>query len=98
MYLLRCQDGTLYTGITTNVPRRLAEHAGGGPKSAKYLRGRGPLTLVFSQAVGDHATALRVERWVKRQPKNCKEALIVGQGSLPVMDDRREQRTHLEAS
>ena len=44
VYILRCGDGTLYTGITDNVPRRLAVHRSG--KGAKYTRGRGPLELV----------------------------------------------------
>ena len=47
IYIIRCADGSLYTGITTDVSRRFAEHARSGPRAARYLRGRGPLTLVF---------------------------------------------------
>lgn len=72
VYLLRCADGSLYTGIATDVSRRFAEHAE-GERGAKYLRGRGPLELVFHQQIGDRSLALRVENRVKRFPKAYKE-------------------------
>ena len=50
VYMLRCQDGTLYTGATCDIPRRLAAHNSG--KGAKYTRGRGPVELVYTQACG----------------------------------------------
>ncbi len=78
VYLLRCADGSLYTGIATDVSRRLAEHAG-GEKGARYLRGRGPLELVFHQAIGDRSLATKIEHRVKRLPKEHKEDL----GRLP---------------
>jgi len=78
VYLLRCADGSLYTGIATDVSRRLAEHAE-GDRGAKYLRGRGPLELVFHQKIGDRSLALRVEHRVKQFPKAYKEDL----GQLP---------------
>ncbi len=74
VYLLRCADGSLYTGIATDVSRRLAEHAD-GEKGAKYLRGRGPLELVFHQKIGDRSLASRVEHRVKQFPKAYKEDL-----------------------
>lgn len=83
VYIIRCRDLSLYTGITTDVPRRFAEHASAGPKSARYLRGRGPLALVFSEYVGTHAHALRVEHWLKQQPKKIKEAIIAKELMLP---------------
>ena len=86
VYVLRCGDGSLYTGITTNVPRRLAEHASGGPRAAKYLRGRGPLELAFSAPVGGKSAALAVERWIKRQPKSRKEELVSGRLRWPDLD------------
>ena len=52
LYLIRCHDGSLYTGITTNVARRFAEHQGNGDTGAKYIRGRGPLVLVFQKKLG----------------------------------------------
>ncbi len=72
VYLLRCADGTFYTGIATDVSRRLTEHAD-GEKGAKYLRGRGPLELVFHQEIGDRSLATKIEHRVKRLPKAHKE-------------------------
>lgn len=74
LYMIRCGDGSLYTGIAGDVARRLAEHRAG--RGAKYLRGRGPLELVFQQPAGDRAQALRMERQVKRLRKCAKEALV----------------------
>ena len=76
VYLIRCADGSLYTGITTDVERRLAEHRAG--KGAKYLRGRGPLELAYSRPIGDRAAASREEARIKRLSKAAKEALIAG--------------------
>jgi predicted GIY-YIG superfamily endonuclease/RimJ/RimL family protein N-acetyltransferase len=76
LYLIRCRDGSLYTGITTDVARRFAEHRGQGAGGAKYLKGRGPLELVLRKKVGGRSLALRVERKVKKLPKAGKEKLI----------------------
>lgn len=81
VYLVRCRDGALYTGIATDVSRRLAEHEQGAGKGAKYLRGKGPLRLVLNKAVGRRGLALRVEARIKRLPKARKEDLI-GQDAL----------------
>lgn len=75
IYLLRCADGSLYTGIATNVERRIEEHRS-GKRGAKYLRGRGPLQLEFSQTVGDRSLASRVEHRIKQLSRQDKEALI----------------------
>ncbi len=83
VYVLRCGDNSLYTGISTDVLRRLAEHASGGPRAAKYLRGRGPLELVFSAQVGGKCAALAMERWIKAQPKSRKEDLVAGRLRWP---------------
>ena len=71
MYVLRCRDGSYYTGITTDVARRLAEHDG-GRRGAKYLRGRGPFELVFSRPVGNRGQAQRVEAWLRKLPSREK--------------------------
>lgn len=76
LYILRCGDGTLYTGITTDVERRLAVHQSG--RGAKYTRGRGPLTLVYREECGDKPAALRRELEVKALPREGKLALIEG--------------------
>ena len=65
VYLVRCRDGSLYTGITTDVARRIAEHQD-GTKGAKYLRGKGPLTLVYQQEIGDRSLASKIESRIKR--------------------------------
>ena len=74
LYILRCGDGSLYTGITTDVPRRLEAHRQG--KGAKYTRGRGPLTLCHAELCGTHSEALKRELAVKALPKGEKERLI----------------------
>ena len=77
IYILRCADDSLYTGIALNVRRRLEEHRS-GVRGAKYLRGRLPVELVFEIAAGDRSDALRLEHRVKRMSKGDKEALIAG--------------------
>jgi len=74
LYILRCGDGTLYTGITTDVEKRLEAHRTG--KGAKYTRGRGPLELVYSEDCGDHSAALKRELEVKKLTREEKETLI----------------------
>ncbi|GGC58434.1 GIY-YIG nuclease family protein [Marinobacter halophilus] len=83
LYLVRTASGNLYTGITTDVERRFAEHQAGAPKGARSLRGKGPLTLVFQTTAGDRSRALKLEWQLKRWPKARKEALINGEFSLP---------------
>ncbi len=81
VYMLRCADGSLYTGIATDVSRRLHEHQS-SPRGAKYLRGRGPLTLEFQQAVGGRGDASKVEYLLKNLAKVDKEELVSGLKSL----------------
>jgi len=76
LYLIRCHDGSLYTGITTNVARRFAEHQGNSDTGAKYLRGRGPLVLVFQRKLGSRSLALGVESKIKKLSKARKEELV----------------------
>ena len=74
VYILRCGDGTLYTGITDDVDRRLAVHRAG--KGAKYTRGRGPLEVVYTQEVPDKSAALKREIAIKKLTRQEKERLI----------------------
>lgn len=74
LYILRCGDGSLYTGITTDVEKRLQTHQSG--KGAKYTRGRGPLAVVYRELCGDKPTALRRELEVKALTREQKLALI----------------------
>lgn len=85
LYIVRCADGTLYTGITTDVNRRLVEHES-GLRGAKFLRGKGPLEVVFSEIVGDRAAASQLEYRVKKLDRSGKLELIDGRSCL---DDLR---------
>ena len=76
LYILQCGDGTLYTGITDNFPRRFAMHCSG--KGAKYTRGRGPLTLRYREPCADHSQALKREAAVKKLTRPEKLALCDG--------------------
>ena len=92
LYIIRCADESLYTGIAVDVSKRLREHEAGF-RGAKYLRGRGPLKLVFEQAVGNRSAASSAEHRVKRLDKAAKEALVEGSLSLeellsPAIPDR----------
>ena len=85
LYIVRCNDGTLYTGIATDVGRRIQEHES-GVRGAKYLRGKGPLEVVFSEIVGDRAAASQLEYRVKKLDRSGKLELIDGRTCL---DDLR---------
>lgn len=74
VYMLRCGDGSLYTGITDDVPRRLEVHRSG--KGAKYTRGRGPLELVHQEKYETKSEALRREMQIKALPRSQKIKLI----------------------
>jgi putative endonuclease len=81
LYLVRCRDNSLYTGISTDVHRRFSAHQ--AEEGAKYLKGRGPLKLVYQEKIGDKRLAHRVEHRVKRWPKSKKERLVhAGPGGL----------------
>lgn len=76
LYLIRTRSGALYTGITTDVTRRLNEHAAGGRLTARSLRAKGPLQLVYSTCIGERSLALRLEYAIKRLPRSKKEILV----------------------
>ena len=80
LYIVRCRDGTLYTGISTDVDRRLAEHQQGGKAAARYLKGRAPLALVLRQKLGSRRLAAKVENLVKKLSKADKEKMIGAPG------------------
>lgn len=73
VYILRCKDGTLYTGITDDIKRRLAAHRAG--KGAKYTRGRTPLILRYLETCPSHGDALRREYAIKSLSRAEKENL-----------------------
>jgi len=74
IYMIRCAGGQLYTGIATDVKRRLQEHAAG--KGAKFLRGKGPLEVVFTQTMTSRSAALKAEAALKRLSKPDKERIV----------------------
>ena len=75
VYMLRCADGTLYTGITTDVDRRVAEHNGDSGLGARYTRSRRPVTLAHVEPARDRAEAARREAAIKRLDRAHKLAL-----------------------
>lgn len=85
LYLIRCRDGELYTGISNDVEQRMAQHREG--KGAKFTRGKGPLKLAFHQTVGDRSRASRLEWRVKRLRKKDKERLVGGELELAALLD-----------
>jgi putative endonuclease len=81
LYMIRCGDGTLYTGIAKDVDRRFSEHLGQGSKSAKYVRGRLPLELVYRCEVGARSEAIKEELRIKALNRQKKLALVAKGGS-----------------
>ena len=74
LYILECRDGTLYTGITDDIPRRLEQHNSG--KGAKYTRGRGPVTLRYQETCGSRSDASKREYAVHHMTRQEKLELI----------------------
>lgn len=74
VYIVRCADRSLYTGIAKNLEERICMHNAG--RGAKYTRSRRPVTLVFSEPVDDRAMALRREIAIKRLAREAKQKLI----------------------
>lgn len=79
VYILRCADGTLYTGVTTDLARRLAGHNAGTASSC--TRARRPVALAWKRAGFTRSGALRREAAIKRLPRAAKLALVAGSGS-----------------
>lgn len=75
VYILRCSDGSLYTGISTDVHRRLNEY-NQSLKGAKYTKSRRPVNLVFSYFVGSRSAASKIEYGIKKLSKKNKEKII----------------------
>ena len=88
LYILRCADGSLYTGIACDVQRRINAHEQ-GIKGAKYLRGRLPATLVFERRIGTRSAAQRIEHRVKKLSRAKKLDLVAGRLTLNSLRDRQ---------
>ena len=78
VYILRCADGSLYTGVATDLERRLAEHNGSGKLGARYTRARRPVVLVYSEAAESRSAACQREAAIKKLGKVEKERLVAG--------------------
>jgi len=89
LYILRCGDGTLYTGITNDVTKRFQAHCCG--KGAKYTRGRGPLELVYRENCGAHPNALRREREVKKMTRLQKLQMLCSADAVAVSGAEKEK-------
>lgn len=76
LYLVRTPQDTIYTGVTTDVDRRLREHEASGCRGARYLQGRGSLRLLYQVRIGEQSLALRLEHAVKRLTRHRKEILV----------------------
>jgi putative endonuclease len=75
VYIVRCADGTLYTGVTRDIGRRVDEHNAGGPRGARYTRARRPVTLVYAESAPSRAAACRRECEIRRLGRAGKLAL-----------------------
>lgn len=76
VYILRCRDGSLYTGIARSLERRVGEHQAG--TASKYTRPRRPVTLVWFRRVGSWPRALQLEYRIKQLRRSEKVALVAG--------------------
>jgi len=74
VYIVRCADRTLYTGVTTDAHRRVAEHNRG--RGARYTRSRAPVRLVYLERASDRGAALRREHEIKLMPATAKRRMI----------------------
>lgn len=77
VYILRCADDTLYTGITTDVARRIDEHNAGRTPGARYTRGRRPVQLAYAEEAVNRSTAASREAAIKQLDRSCKLALCL---------------------
>jgi len=83
VYIVRCADGTLYTGIATDVARRITEHNHSN-KGAKYTRTRRPVTLVHSEIFDDRSAASKREYQIKKQMSRAEKLALVALSSATI--------------
>lgn len=80
VYMIEATDGRIYTGISTDPQRRLAEHAAGGARAARFFRGRRPRRMIFVETGHSRSSALRREAGIKRLSRSEKLKLAVSEG------------------
>jgi putative endonuclease len=76
LYIIKCSDHSLYTGIATDVERRFIEHLTDPKKGAKFFRGRGPEQIVYLEEFADRSEASKRESHIKSLSRKQKEALV----------------------
>lgn len=76
VYILRCANGNFYTGVTTDVARRVSEHQSGGRRAARFTRSFAPVELVYQCRIGSRRMACRIEYRIKRLPREKKAWLV----------------------
>ena len=76
VYIVRCADGSFYTGVTVDVARRVAEHNGSGRAGARYTRARRPVQLVYQETAADRSAAGKREYAIKQLTRAAKRALM----------------------
>lgn len=81
-YILRCADNSLYCGMTTNLEKRIKEHNSSSSRGAKYLRGKTPATIVYTEDYKNIKSAMNRELQIKKWTRAKKEALIKGDAEL----------------
>ena len=82
VYLIRCNDNSVYTGISNDVEKRFEVHQNGNGATTKYTRSRRPLSLVFQATIGTRSQASKLEIQIKKLSKSKKEHLIQGKLKL----------------
>ncbi|SAL72141.1 excinuclease ABC subunit C [Caballeronia choica] len=96
LYLIECSDGSIYTGIATDVDARFEKHSSG--KGARYTRSRKPLRVLASFELTGRSEASRAEYWVKRLSAIEKRALIAGVRTLETVVPVREETDDAESA
>lgn len=92
VYILECSDGTYYTGIATDVKRRLSEH-NGSEKGAKYTRSRQPVKLVYCEKADNRSEASKMEYAIKKMDRKTKEKLIKKRGATISSQETEDGQT-----
>ena len=94
IYMVKTRLDTLYTGISLDVERRFKEHSGDSKRGARYLKGKGPLELVWQQTIGSKSDALKLEYQVKQLNKHKKQQLINGLMNLDLLSEFRRKESN----
>ena len=89
IYIVRCADGSLYTGIAKDAVRRVEEHNSSHVLAAHYTRTRRPVTLVYQEAAATRSAAGKREHQIKQMSRQAKKALILGKKAMGTGDEKK---------